>query len=41
MLNDKPIWTIIFLVLAVAGIVVQIMTTRAWKAVPYENRIEI
>jgi hypothetical protein len=38
-LQDSPLWTIFFLVLAVAGIVVQIMTTRAWEMEPYENRI--
>jgi len=39
MLSDSPLWTILFLVLAVAGIVVQIRATRAWELEPYENRI--
>lgn len=38
-LQDRPIWTIIFLIIAVAGIALQIMTTRAWEIEPYENRI--
>ena len=38
-LQDSPLWTIFFLILAVAGIVVQIMTTRGWEMEPYENRI--
>ena len=38
-LQDSPLWTIFFLILAVAGIVVQIMTTQAWEMEPYENRI--
>jgi hypothetical protein len=38
-LQDRPIWTIIFLIIAVAGIVLQIMTTRAWEVEPYDNRI--
>jgi len=38
-LQDRPIWTIVFLVVAVAGIVLQIMSTRTWEPEPYENRI--
>jgi hypothetical protein len=38
-LQDRPIWTIVFLVVAVAGIALQIMSTRAWEIEPYENRI--
>jgi hypothetical protein len=38
-LQDRPIWTIIFLVLAAAGIALQIVATRAWEIEPYENRI--
>lgn len=38
-LQDRPIWTIIFLIVVAAGIVWQIMTTRAWEIEPYENRI--
>jgi hypothetical protein len=38
-LQDRPIWTIIFLIVAVAGIALQIMTTQAWEIEPYENRI--
>ena len=39
MLQDRPIWTIIFLIVAVAGIALQILMTRAWEIEPYENRI--
>lgn len=38
-LQDRPIWTVVFLIVAAAGIVLQIMTTRAWEIEPYENRI--
>lgn len=38
-LQDSPLWTIVFLVVAIAGIAWQIMTTRAWELEPYENRI--
>ena len=38
-LQDSPLWTIVFLVVAIAGIALQIMTTRAWELEPYENRI--
>jgi len=38
-LSDSPLWAIFFLVMAVAGIAVQIMTTRAYEIEPYENRI--
>jgi hypothetical protein len=38
-LSDSPLWAIFFLVMAVVGIVVQIMTTRAYEIEPYENRI--
>lgn len=38
-LQDRPIWTIIFLIVVAVGIVWQIMTTRAWEIEPYENRI--
>jgi hypothetical protein len=38
-LEDRPLWTIIFLILAAAGIVWQIMTTRTYVIEPYENRI--
>ena len=38
-LQDRPIWAIIFLIVAAAGIALQIMTTRAWEVEPYENRI--
>ena len=38
-LQNSPIWTIIFLILAVAGIVLQITHTRDWEMEPYENRI--
>jgi hypothetical protein len=38
-LEDRPLWTIIFLILAAAAIVWQIMTTRTYEIEPYENRI--
>ena len=38
-LSDSPLWAIFFLVMAVAGIAVQIMTTRTYEIEPYENRI--
>lgn len=38
-LADRPLWIILFLIVAAAGIVWQIMTTRAWEIEPYENRI--
>jgi hypothetical protein len=38
-LQDSPLWTIVFLLVAIAGIALQIMTTRAWELEPYENRI--
>jgi hypothetical protein len=38
-LQDSPLWTILFLLLAGAGIVIQIMTTRAYEVEAYENRI--
>lgn len=38
-LQDRPLWTIIFLILAAVGIVWQIMTTRTYEIEPYENRI--
>lgn len=38
-LQDSPLWTIVFLVVAIAGIAWQILTTRAWELEPYENRI--
>jgi hypothetical protein len=38
-LEDRPLWTIIFLILAAVGIVWQIMTTRTYEIEPYENRI--
>ena len=38
-LSDSPLWTILFLVLAIGSIVVQIMTTRPYEIEPYENRI--
>jgi hypothetical protein len=38
-LQDSPLWTIVFLVVAIAGIAVQILTTRAWELEAYENRI--
>jgi hypothetical protein len=32
-------WTLVFLVLAVAGIVIQLRSTREWELEPYDNRI--
>jgi hypothetical protein len=39
MLADSFWWTLLFLALAVAGIAVQVMTTRMVTLEPYENRI--
>ena len=38
-LNDKPLWTIVFLVLVVLGIIAQIYSTRGFEVEAYENRI--
>jgi hypothetical protein len=38
-LSDSPLWTIIFFVLAIAGGVLQFMTTRSYEVEVYENRI--
>ena len=38
-LQGSPILTILFLILAVAGIVLQITHTRDWEMEPYDNRI--
>jgi hypothetical protein len=38
-LQDSPLWTILFFVVAIGGIVVQIMTTRAYEIEAYESRI--
>lgn len=38
-LQDSALWTIFFLVLVVAGIVAQIVTTRDYEVEAYENRI--
>jgi hypothetical protein len=38
-LDDSPLWTIFFLILAAAGIVLQIMMTRTYEIEPYDNRI--
>jgi hypothetical protein len=40
-LENKPLLAILFLVVAAAGIAVQIMANRAWTLEPYDNRIEI
>ncbi|MFN2203491.1 MAG: hypothetical protein ACK2UO_20005 [Caldilineaceae bacterium] len=39
MLNAGPIWAILFLVMAIGGIVVQIASTRTYYLETYENRI--
>ncbi len=39
MLEGNPLWTIIFLGLVIAGIFLQIVITRVYVAVPYENRV--
>lgn len=39
MLNAGPLWAILFLGLAAAGIVIQLMSTRAYIPETYENRI--
>jgi hypothetical protein len=38
-LNDSPLWTIIFFVLLILGIVGQIYSTRSYEIEAYENRI--
>ncbi len=38
-LQHSPLYAILFLILAVAGIVVQITHTRDWEMEPYDNRI--
>jgi hypothetical protein len=38
-LQGSPLWTILFLVLAVLGIVSQLATSRAFELEPYESRI--
>jgi hypothetical protein len=38
-LEESWLWALFFVILAVVGIVVQIMTTRVYEIEPYENRI--
>jgi hypothetical protein len=38
-LSGNPIWTILFILLAVAGVVVQLRANRDWEIEAYENRI--
>jgi hypothetical protein len=38
-LNDSPLWTIFFLVMASLGIAAQIIHTRAFEVEAYDNRI--
>lgn len=38
-LQGSPLWTILFLVLAVLGIVAQLATSRTFELEPYESRI--
>ena len=38
-LNDSPLWTIFFLVMAGLGIAAQIYSSRAYEVEAYENRI--
>jgi hypothetical protein len=38
-LDDSPLWTIVFLVLAALGIAAQIYSTRAYEIEAYENRL--
>jgi hypothetical protein len=38
-LNDSPLWTIFFLVMAGLGIAAQIISTRAFEVEAYDNRI--
>jgi len=40
MLQGQPIWTFIFLALAILGIFIQIITSRVYVLVPYENRLQ-
>lgn len=37
--GDSIIWGILFIVMAVAGIIVQLQVSREWMAEPYPNRI--
>ena len=39
-LQDSPLWTIVFVILVVAGIAVQIMTTRTYVVEAYETRMD-
>ena len=39
MLNSGPLWAILFVVMAIGGIVVQILSTRTYYPEAYENRI--
>jgi hypothetical protein len=39
MLQGNFLWTLIFIVLVVAGIIMQIGTTQSYELTPYENRI--
>ncbi len=39
MFTGSPIWAVLFIAMAIAGIVVQWQASRAWMAEPYPNRI--
>ena len=39
-LNDSPLWTIFFLVMAGLGIAAQLYSSRAYEVEAYENRIQ-
>lgn len=37
--GSSPVWGVLFVVMAIAGIVVQLQANRTWVAEPYPNRI--
>jgi hypothetical protein len=39
-LNDSPLWAVFFLLLATAGIAVQLATTRTYAVEAYETRVD-
>jgi hypothetical protein len=38
-LDDSPLWALFYLLLAAAGIAVQIATTRGFEVAAYDSRI--
>lgn len=39
-LQDSPLWAILFVLVAAAGIAVQLVTTRTYVVETYESRLE-